>query len=816
MTLTNYKLFAIRPKATTNLCTNPSFETGTTGYTTGGTNTIATSATVQRRGVYSCKCTYGNDDLTLSYAATLTAVAYVGTIDVYIPTAYDGTELTLTWTGYAGASVTAGKPDMTIRNHWQRISAYITPVGGDLVGTMTLSETGTNGTAGVFVYVDGVQIETGTAATTYLDGDLEGFINSDQITEFYWRGQLHASQSTRTSNTRAGGDLIDISTYCKIILLEGLGVAPVDHVAVPLTSGGETYLYSNYTSRYFTLKVVFEGSHIGDIQAKRKALLNLIKPDVTGYAQPLILRYQGYTAAGLLASEPVDIKCQYISGLDSAPQMRFAHFADITFRLSDVALEVDGDVGAVLEVNDTLVDADYIVKQDSTGVWSAMAGVTGTVMVVRQNPVTKAIYMGGTALNIGGDADADYLAMWDETAGAWVAVVAGINGTVHDIQFDPVGNMYICGAFTDLGDANGDRIVKIDTALNITSLGVGANNTIRTIAIGNNGYIYVGGDFTSIGGVATTGLGVWDGSTWAAVGTGVNNIVYVLKIDRLGNLILGGQFTLAGGVANTIRIAQWDGSVFTPFSTGANSGIVWDIYIDENNNVYTAGSFSALGGVACLGVGMWNGSKWNALGAGTNGTVYNITKFNNNIILSGNFTSAGAITVLDRIAEYLGNGVYKPLDIELPGTPLVYSLVVDEQKNMYVGYDTAGTAIIGGWQSTTITTNNAATYPVLEFTGIGTLKKIHNYENNRSMVFDGLTLVSGEVITLDLRTDKLTMTSTFRGNVKNYLVKGSNLDFPLIPGDNNIGIFMTDTDASAKGVIRYKTRLHGLDAAQYE
>jgi hypothetical protein len=809
MTLTNYKLFAISPKAATNLVTNPSFETGTTGYTTGGTNTIAQSATQARRGVYSCKATYGNNDLMLSYAQTLTAVAYVGSMDVYIPTAYDGTELTLTWTDYAGSSVTAGKPDMTIRDKWQRISAYITPVGGDLVGTLTLSETGINGTAGIFVYVDGVQIETGTAATTYIDGDVEGNINTGNVLEYYWSGQENASTSVRTANTRAGGELVDISAYCKNILLEGLGVAPVDNVAVPLTSGGETYLYSNYLSRYFTLRVVFEGSHIGDIQAKRRALLNLIKPDVTGYPQPLVLRYQGYDDAGKLASEPVDIKCQYVSGLDTAPQMRFAHFADITFRLSDVALEVEGDTGAELELNAELTNADYIVYQDRDGVWHSMAGVTGVVLAIAQHPITKEIYIGGTGLNIGGDPDADCLAKWDESTQTWVVVTAGLTTEVRALCFDAVGNLYIGGFFTDAGDANGDRIVKWDGST-LSSLGTGAQGAgsyVYAIAIDGNGILYAGGTFTTMGGVANTArIAKWDGSVWTPLSTGISTVsVQALAIDNNNNVYIGGNFTDIGD-ANGDRIIMWTGTAFVSLSTGLD-GVVYSLYFDDNGLLY-------LGGLFTNKFAIWNGIKFTYPIDNINSAVYSISKINNIIIFGGTFTTAGDISLLDRVAVYIGNGICRSLDINLPLTASVFDLFFDNRQNLYVGYNSAGTATVAG--VTTVNNPSATSYPVLDFTGIGALQQVRNYNTGKAFFFNSLTLLSGEVITLDLRPDKLTMESNFRGNVKGYLVKGSNLDFPLIPGDNRIAVFMTGTDASAKGVIKYKTRLHGLDAAQYE
>ena len=811
MTITNYKLFAIRPKAATNLCTNPSFETGTTGWTTSGTNTIATSAVQQRRGVYSCKCTYTDNDLLASYAITLTDTDHVGAMDVYIPSTYTGTELTLTWTGYTSGVVVAGLADMTIRDKWQRVHCHINPGAGDLVGTLTLSETGTNGSAAEFIYIDGVQIETGTEPTTYIDGDVEGNINTGNVLEYYWSGQENASTSVRTANTRAGGELIDISAYCKNILLEGLGVAPVDNVAVPLTSGGETYLYSNYLSRYFTLRVVFEGVDIGDIQAKRKGLLNLIKPDVTGYEQPLVLRYQGYDDAGKLASEPVDIKCQYVSGLDTAPQMRFAHFADITFRLSDTALEVDGDVGSALALNASLANADYIVYQDRDGVWHSMAGVTGEIWTIAQHPITKEIYIGGSFTDAGGDADADYLAKWNGTA--WVSVVAGINLFVSALSFDTIGNLYIGGSFTNLGDPNGDGIVKWDGS-SLSSLGTGlSGGNCFTIAIDNNNNVYVGGTFSLAGGVANTlGIAKWNGSVWTPLSTGINGIVYDIEIDKNNNLYIVGDFANVGSGTGDF-VVKWTGSAWVSLSTGAST-ILYAAFVDNTNNVYIGGADAILGGVDVGFWGKWNGQKFEAIGSGVNGNVRKIIGLNGVIYLSGAFTTAGGVSIADRIAKYIGNGIYQPLDINLPGTPTAWDMLFDNQNNFYVGYSTTGTATVAG--VTTVNNPSAVSYPVLEFTGIGTVQQVRNYNTGKAFFFNSLTLLSGEVITIDLRPEKLTMESNFRGNVKGYLVKGSNLDFPLIPGDNRIAVFMTGTDASAKGVIKYKTRLHGLDAAQYE
>ena len=815
MTITNYKLYAIKPKATTNLCTNPSFETGTTGWTTGGTNTLARTIFYQRRGIYGCKATYIDNLFLARYLLSFPeAGTYTGAIDIILPTTYSGTDLNIYFSNLTGSTNSIiGHVDMTIKNKWQRIMTTITVDAGDLDGYINIYENGTAPDVNDYIYLDGVQIEAGSVATTYIDGDIEGNILADDVLEYYWTGQQHASTSVRTANTRAGGELVDISAYCKNILLEGLGVSPVDNVSVPQTNGGEVYLYSNYQSRYFTLQAVFEGSHIGDIQAKRKALWDLIKPDVNAYPQPLVLRYQAYDANGSIASDPVDIKCQYVSGLDRSPQMRFAHFADITFRVSDTALEIDGDNGTSLDYNDTLANADYIVKRDRLGVWSAMAGVTGVINAIAQHPITKEIYIGGNFTNAGGDPNADYLAKWDGSA--WVSVVAGCNNVIYALAFDASGNLYIGGAFTDWGDTNGDGIVKWNGS-SLSSLGTGLSNPYtKALCFDSNGNLYVGGDFGTVGGVANTSrIAKWNGTVWSPLLTGLSSTVYDIVADKDDNLYIVGGFTNAGD-ENGDYIVKWNGSAWESLGTGGNNTLL-TVMLDNYKNVYVGGHATTLGGVTVGRWGRWNGKKWEALSGGFNAAVFKIINHNNLIYISGGFTTAGDVSLVDKIAVYSENGIYKPLDINLPGAATSYFMYSDYQSNLYVSFSTSGSAETAGDD---IITNGgtAVSYPIITITGPGLLRQIVNTTTGKGIYFNNLTLQAGEVITLDLRPDKLTMESTFRGNIKGYVVKGSNLDFPLIPGDNRITTFIDGTTTSATAAtMRWKEKIHSIDGAQYE
>ncbi len=160
-------------EATTNLENSAgadvSFETGTTGYTTGGTNTIASSATQAKFGSKSCKATYSNDATLLDIALTLTAAAQSAARWLWIPTAYDGGGVSVQFANYVGATGTAAvAANMAVRDQWQQVQApNYTPAAGDLAGNVQVVNTGAAPTAGRFIYIDGAQTETKAICTPF-------------------------------------------------------------------------------------------------------------------------------------------------------------------------------------------------------------------------------------------------------------------------------------------------------------------------------------------------------------------------------------------------------------------------------------------------------------------------------------------------------------------------------------------------------------------------------------------------------------------------------------------------------------------------
>jgi hypothetical protein len=72
-----------------------------------------------------------------------------------------------------------------------------------------------------------------------------------------------------------------------------------------------------------------------------------------------------------------------------------------------------------------------------------------------------------------------------------------------------------------------------------------------------DGNLIAGGRFTQAGGVSTSNIARWDGTSWTPLGSGMNGWVEAFTVYD-GHLIAGGHFTQAGGnPAN--YVARWDG-----------------------------------------------------------------------------------------------------------------------------------------------------------------------------------------------------------------------------------------------------------------
>jgi len=121
-------------------------------------------------------------------------------------------------------------------------------------------------------------------------------------------------------------------------------------------------------------------------------------------------------------------------------------------------------------------------------------------------------------------------------------------------------------------------------------------------------------------------------------------------------------------------------------TTAAGAGETWDTFTSETGYVngpvravttfggdlIVGGQFGTAGGVPdTFGIARWDGANWWALGSGTQNSVLALTTFNGELIAGGLFTSASGVPGTSYVAKWNGS-TWSPLGTGMNGA--VYSL----------------------------------------------------------------------------------------------------------------------------------------------
>jgi hypothetical protein len=261
-----------------------------------------------------------------------------------------------------------------------------------------------------------------------------------------------------------------------------------------------------------------------------------------------------------------------------------------------------------------------------------------------------------------------------------------------------------------VNDAEAVYPVRIDPTFsdaNWVSMGglPGANGSVLAVVVDGLGNFYIGGEFTSVGNITANNIAQWDGSSWSPLGSGMSGMgrvgygtsVLVLAVSG-GTLYAGGYFTTAGGNAANY-IAQWNGSSWSPLDSGMSGGNEYGPYVDalavSGSTLYAGGDFTSAGGSAANCIAQWNGSRWSPLGYGLGssygrpayGYVTALAVSGSTLYAGGNFSSAGG-SPADYIAQWNGTS-WSPLGSGM--NHLVAALAVSG-STLYAGgqFTTAG------------------------------------------------------------------------------------------------------------------------------
>jgi hypothetical protein len=810
------------PEATTNLITNPSFETNTTGWAASGTNTIAKATTQARWGNNSLTCTYQDNTTMASYGITLTAAQYTFTAWVYLNSTWDGGAISLDIANYAGAGTDTASNTVTATGGWYKLTMIFTPVGGDLVGDVIV-KTASAATAGRVIYVDAVQLELKGYATTYCDGDQEGCV---------WDGVTHGSTSTRSAVSRAGGrvkDLEDDYSF-KIRRMIGTGMAPVENIMSgrALMAGAE-YQRHIPLERYFTLVSYIKGTSTSNYNSLRQALIADISPDAVPDEEPIIFRYTG-------ASADKEIRARYVGGMEmEGPDGGwFEH----------VALQLVADdwpfFEQIAETSTSLTVGSMtttLIAARINGLWDNMGppNAAGTYTAIEDIAIKHGSEMiiVGDFTNFDNNADADYIVKWDGSAWDDITAIAPCNAKVYAAVYAPDGTLYIGGNAFDI-DAVVCRGVASWDGTTWSALGPpSSGGTVLALAIATNGDLYVGGSFANWDGIANAdNIVKWDGAAWTALDTGVDGAVNALAFDHDGTLLVGGAFTQAdpGGLNVTCRgIARWNITSSTWLAIGppSSGGTVNTIAVAPNGNIYIGGNFTNWNGNAQADyIARWVG-KWDSLSAGTNNIVHRLFWLpDGDLLVTGLFTSAGGLDLAAGLAVWNGAAYYQ-LDIDLPATSLVRGLDLFGD-DIYIGFDQDDTSYFPGASGNTVTNaGTARAFPTIQINRSGgttaTLESVINTTTGKKLLFD-IDLADGETIIIDTRPGQRVMLSNgsslglpepgWPGYVRDWRMQPNSdlTSFYLIPGDNVLAFYISVTGApTITASIRWRDSYWSID-----
>lgn len=270
------------------------------------------------------------------------------------------------------------------------------------------------------------------------------------------------------------------------------------------------------------------------------------------------------------------------------------------------------------------------------------------------------MYAGGVFQDAGGDELADNLAVWDGTN--WAAVgprvdgngdpitTAAITDRVTDIVFTEAGELIVTGHFSNAGgDADADyvAIYNLETST-WRATGLELDDDGRALTINGNGTVFVAGTFDDY----VRAFNPADATDAISIATLSDNTL-ALSTSPSGQVYAGGHFNnrskkydaannewidvsqdpalddyLRGRITDiafdgtkVYFVGLFDGvavldTVTDTFSwlggTRAPSGDARGVAVDENHNVYVAGDFSSAGSVAASNATMFDGANWNS------------------------------------------------------------------------------------------------------------------------------------------------------------------------------------------------------------
>ena len=824
----------------TNVVTNPSLELATTtGWTAVG-GSISASINQSYKGAYSCSVVVTSATTNGCYYTFTTGSAtttYRGTVYVYgalgVPyTAYIAT---------TGAVLVGTATTFTGTGTWQRVDVLGASMTGSTSYRFYVTKNGSSSTT--TFYVDALMIQNTVTMATYVDGDED---------DCYWLGTRHASQSVNYKYTGKVGALANLSADTGVVSSNsynlghgGTGTPPIQTNSTPYSAIDGSFFQGQITrERPFTLMyhITPDTDYTDSVEgwhASRKQIFTFLKNSRVPGQQPIRIIYTD-------GVDDVYIDAVYDGGMEIQDGSKDVEAVSLRFIAHDPYWYKVKVSGGQISVYSSTSNANYIMRKDSYSAWSAMGtGGSGGAVYAFCEGVDCTIYAGGAFTSMNAVANTSRIAKWNPSTSAWSAMTTGVTGgSVYALATAPNGDIIVGGSFTSAGGVGSTNGLALWNGSAWSSIGTlaGGGSDCYAIAYDADGNLIIGGDFTSVGGVAATNIAKRSPSgTWTAFGSGVGSSVNAIAVSPGNVVYVGGSFLTANGGVTTVNgVTYWTGSAWaqmgptaTPGAYGAANSAVYHLIFAPDGRLILSGPFRTAGGVSCNHVASWNGVSFTPFGSGvgynataaladSTGIVDSLFFPNGTWLAGGQFgdpTSsfvnpiAGGLAFPDSLAIWTGSAwVYA--DIDLPGTAKISAGLLSSLGNLYVGYDTSGTATFSTPVSF-LMSGSADAWPVIRIagpsSGTARLYQVKEELSGYTIFFDTI-INAGETITIDLNPGVKTVTSSFYGNIISQVLPGSALStFKLTQNFGSTYLSIYSSSSTVVAVATWKDRCWSID-----
>ena len=348
-------------------------------------------------------------------------------------------------------------------------------------------------------------------------------------------------------------------------------------------------------------------------------------------------------------------------------------------------------------------DADRIASWNGS-TWSALSSSVSQISNGRVSAIAVSggnVYAGGSFQNAGGEANADFLAVWDGTSWKPFCNAAGpaFAGNVTSLQI--IGQtLYVGGEFQNgAGIASADYLLACALATGASSSTVSDpahpfSGSVYALAADTNGTLYAGGGFSNLENVPAADNVAYlpAGGSWQAMGAGAGPCgcavtTFVRGLTTVGtDAYIGTDANDVAGIAQADHVARWNGSAWSALGADSGGANGWFPAISSISALsgtgpylFVAGSFQNAGGDARAdNVAFFDGSAWHPVGsdgAGNGPWIGNglaLALVDRQLYAAGSFTSAGGDAQAHSAASFaLSQIIAYPTPTVTPNPPPV-------------------------------------------------------------------------------------------------------------------------------------------------